>query len=53
MKDFKWGSFRVRQGGAWIQISGRLKKTDKDTVFMDIIYENGHGTIQEDIEEVE
>jgi len=53
MKDFQWGRFRVETGSAWMQISGKLKKTGKDTVFMDIIFENGHGTIQEDSKEAD
>jgi len=48
MNDFQWGSFHVRTGSAWMQISGRLKKTGKETVFMEIQFANGHGTIQEE-----
>jgi hypothetical protein len=46
--DFIFGSFKVRTGSAWMQITGKLKKTGKDTVFMDIIFESGNGTIEVD-----
>lgn len=45
--DFKFGSFHVRTGDTWMQISGKLKKTGKDSVFMDILFSSGNGTIQE------
>lgn len=43
MKDFVFGSFRVRSGSAWMEISGMLKKTGKYTTFMRITFENGKG----------
>lgn len=43
MNDFRWGSFGVRSGGAWMEVSGKLKKTGKDTIFVRIEFDNGNG----------
>jgi hypothetical protein len=51
MNDFEWGKFHIRSGKTWMQISGILKKTGKDTKFMEILFENGHGTIYEEEKE--
>jgi len=54
MKDFEWGRFSITSGnGKWMRISGKLKKTGKITTFIDLIFENGHGTITEDVKELD
>lgn len=42
--DFVFGSFKVRTGSAWMEISGRLKKTNNETVFIRMTFTPGKGT---------
>ena len=41
--DFVFGSWHIRTGAGWMEISGRLKKTGKETVFTRLEYSHGHG----------
>lgn len=41
--DFMFGSFRVRTGSAWMEITGRLKKTGTETIFTRLEYRSGNG----------
>lgn len=43
MNDFVFGSFHVRTGSAWMEITGKLKKTGTMTVFTRLEYRNGKG----------
>jgi hypothetical protein len=41
--DFVFGSFHIRTGSAWEEISGRLKSTNKETLHMRIEFRPGSG----------
>ena len=36
--DFRFGSFYVITGFNWVEIHGRLKKQDSDSIFIKIVW---------------
>lgn len=45
-KDFIFGSFYVLSGSYWLEIHGRLKKTDHDTLFIRIEWFKSKNTLK-------